>query len=250
MTPPTTDWKIIDGLQRLTTLRQFIIEKSLRLTRLEFLDIEGAGFADLPRALQRRIEETPITVYFVQEGTPAEVTYNIFKRINTGGEALTAQEIRNAIYQGQPVRDAGAAGQVGCVPACNGQEYQAVTLLDHEVVLRYLAFLVTPEGKPRDNERHRFMNEAMERLGQMGPTERQRLEDQFYRTMNAAWSILGEYAFRKIMPSGQHGQISRALFDAWCRNFDDLTDENIKRLGQKRPSSRLLCPVQGTAGEG
>ena len=94
------NWKIIDGLQRLTTLRQFIIEKSLQLTGLEFLDpdLTTKRYDDLPRNLQRRVEETQVTVYFVQEGTPEAVTYNIFKRINTGGEALSPQEIRNAVH--------------------------------------------------------------------------------------------------------------------------------------------------------
>ena len=59
-------WLIIDGLQRLTALKEFVIDKTLKLTGLEFFsDLNGLTFSELPRAFVRRIEETNIVAYIV-----------------------------------------------------------------------------------------------------------------------------------------------------------------------------------------
>ena len=56
------EWQIIDGLQRLCTLKEFLIDKEWKLSGLEYLpDYNGCSMEDLPRIYQRRIEEGQIS---------------------------------------------------------------------------------------------------------------------------------------------------------------------------------------------
>lgn len=61
-------WQVIDGLQRCSAFNNFIVKQSLALENLEFLTrFNGAKYDDLPRELQRRINQSPITVYIVEK---------------------------------------------------------------------------------------------------------------------------------------------------------------------------------------
>lgn len=233
-------WLVIDGLQRLTALRRFILDKTLQLRRLEFWqEYNGGGFDDLPRALQRRIEETQLTLYLVQEGTPHEVKFNIFKRINTGGVSLSGQEIRHALNLG-PATDL-------LEELAKSSEFQSATdysvspmrMIDRECVLRFLAFKIKnyQEYTSRD-DLDSFLNERMRKINQMGeedPAALDILRNSFRRSMSAAGAILGNQAFRKIYPDrSRRSPVSKALFEAWSVNFDKLTDKEIEQLVKQR----------------
>jgi hypothetical protein len=138
-------WLVIDGLQRLSTLKQFVLDQKLQLTGLEFLsNLENHTYEQLPRNYQRRIKETQLTIYVIEQGTPPEVKFNIFRRINTGGEPLSPQELRHALNPGKAPKI--------LYELANSTEFTQVVKLsekrksrrdDQEFVLGFIAFKIT-----------------------------------------------------------------------------------------------------------
>lgn len=224
------NWLIIDGLQRITSLKEFVVDKTLKLTGLEFFkDLEGMTFCELPRTFIRRIEETNIIAFIVKSGTPANVKYNIFKRINTGGLELTPQEIRHALYQGK-------ATEI-CKVLANRKEFKDATsyslrndrMQDQEFVLRFVAVcyygIDKYEGIP-DN----YLNGAMEFLNDKINVDFEELKKAFIKVMIAADKMLGRYAFRKLAYDGMRRPINKAIYEAWCNALFRMTDDELDIL--------------------
>lgn len=228
------NWLIIDGLQRITALKEFVVDKTLRLTGLEFFrDLNGVTFDELPRTFVRRIEETNIVAYVVKGGTPANVKYNIFKRINTGGLELKPQEIRHALYQGSATKL--------CKRFAKFPEFQEATtysirddrMMDQEFVLRFVAVcyygIDKYEGIP-DN----YLNGAMEYLNSKDCADQRDMEKQFKKIMLTSKHIMGKYAFRKLGENGIRRPINKAIYEAWCRSLFFLKDSETKMLEKNK----------------
>jgi len=191
-------WLIVDGLQRLSTFRNFMIDKKLTLTGLEFLkQLEGKKFEDLSRTLQRQIEETQIVAYIINPGTPLEVKFNIFKRINTGGLVLTSQEIRHALNQPIPAKFV--------AKLANSKEFKEAThfkinterMLDRDFVTRFITFYT----KPITNyypDLDTYMNDRMSDIKLLSDKQRHKLEEELLESMKLAQSVFGRWAFRKV----------------------------------------------------
>lgn len=228
-------WLVVDGLQRLTALKRFIVEKSLALRGLEFLhQWEGKIFSELPRNLQRRIEETGVTIFAIQKGTPEEVKFNIFKRINTGGLPLSPQEIRNAL-NGQRVRDF-------ILKLIQSNEFKIATcnsikdkrMADRECVARFLAFIRESPSAYNKKDFDAFLNRIMSDLDNPAITTDSQLvelKEKFCIAMNRARQIFGMYAFRKfygkeyrLMP------INKAIFEIWSVNLASLSQDEADYL--------------------
>lgn len=75
---------ILDGYQRLSAIKSFVVDKYLSLEGLEYLkDLEGCTFDTLPNNLGRRMEETKILCHSVQPGTPKSVSHTIYYLLHT-----------------------------------------------------------------------------------------------------------------------------------------------------------------------
>lgn len=224
-------WSVVDGLQRLTTIHDFL-SGEFNLFGLEYLhDLEGLSFADLPRSMRRRIEETSLVINIIQPGTPDEVMINIFKRLNTGGLPLSGQEIRNALYKG-PVREflsdsvASAAFQRSTDGRVSDDRMDA-----QECVLRFAAFYINGWRNYDRNDLDSYLSEAMKQLNSVGPAKLNEIKIKFDTAMDSAFEIFGNDAFRKrYSTDSARKPVSKALFEAWSVNLANLSDSSRAAL--------------------
>ncbi|HEX5474546.1 MAG TPA: DUF262 domain-containing protein [Vicinamibacterales bacterium] len=146
-------WELVDGLQRLNTLahfagsdevrRQMGFSDSLRLEGLDKLsEFNGLTFEDLPQATRMQFVLKGIKVITITDKSDAGVRFDVFERLNKGGIALTAQEIRACVYRGEfndfldTLSENKLFSQVVLIPPDRQKDGTP-----QEMVLRFFAFL-------------------------------------------------------------------------------------------------------------
>ena len=242
-------WIVIDGLQRLSAIMRFVIpekfkelfpsSRKLKLVGLDSLvEYNGKTFDDLPRTMQRRIEETDLVLYLIQPGTPPEVKFDIFKRINTGGVPLNAQEIRHALNPGK------ICDYLKKLAGC--EEYLKATdnsikdkrMDGRECILRFLTFS-SESFSPEKYEKKSFdlfLNKSMEAMNQLSDDALKLKEKEFKLAMNRAYHVFSDDAFRKprVASGTIRHPINKALFEVWSVCFSKLSNDEFDRLMQKK----------------
>lgn len=93
--------ELIDGLQRTSSVIQFMDNEAINEPELilEGCDIvqelNGKKFSDFSTTVRFGLKRTPIRAVVIKKSGNDRVKYEMFKRLNTGGSLLSAQEIRN-----------------------------------------------------------------------------------------------------------------------------------------------------------
>lgn len=100
-------YEVMDGLQRLTAIYDFYTEK-FALENLEYWkELNGRKYSQLPNNVRAGIDRRYLSSVILLEETAKnkEEAENlkqiVFERLNSGGEKLTPQETRNALYNGR-----------------------------------------------------------------------------------------------------------------------------------------------------
>jgi hypothetical protein len=225
------NWLIVDGLQRLSTIRKFVLDKKLRLNGLEFLtELNGKTFDKLHRQYQRRIEECPVTVYMIKPGTPADVKYSVFRRINTGGLTLNNQEIRNALAKPRDRELLEELANSECSKAMLGD--LSKRMKDQELVLRFWAFYSFNYLDPKNKkEIASFLDKAMEDIKKGDDVYRADFKNRYLIAIERCYQILGKSGFEKD-PSLNSRKRSKnsTLYVVWMVALAKLTDTEFNCL--------------------
>jgi hypothetical protein len=156
---------IIDGLQRMTGIINFLSDNSWTLSKLRDIDekLSGKTVSEIKEEsmyLYERVENVtiPVTVirYDSSKKEHNEYIFTIFHRLNSGGMRLNNQEIRNCIYSGK-LND--------CLKElANSKETKAFfgakkRFSNEEMILRFFAF--TDEVQNYNGRLANFLNNYM-----------------------------------------------------------------------------------------
>ncbi len=98
------EWTIIDGLERLEALGQFVKNNAYNLQNLNFLptEFDGKYFSELPRYVQRSLLEYATQVHYILPPTSEYVKQKMYQSINSS--RLSALEQKELSAQAQRIQ--------------------------------------------------------------------------------------------------------------------------------------------------
>lgn len=236
-------WHVIDGLQRLCAIKNFVARASdgrecLRLQNLEFLhNLEGLAFADLARPYQRIINETQLTVYLVKSRTPLNVKFNIFKRVNTGGMPLTQQEIRHALNQGVAadfLRDLAESREF---IEATSHRVRSNRMLDREFVNRFLAFYLI--DRQDDEDMDAYYCRALSVVSKQTSSQLAEIKRAFLESLKTIHHLFGKWAFCKLDRYPKTKPINKVLFEVMTVSIAKGGDSVRQTLMKVEPEQAL-----------
>ncbi len=215
-------FRVVDGLQRLSTVHEYV-QGEFALDDLEYLEsVSGKTFGELAQPLRRRLLNAQLVVHVIEPSTPTRVKYDIFKRINTGGEPLNAMEIRHCMSRTRS-RDLlkRCAASEAFFAATGGVLYEHVRMHDREAALRFLSFYRLDDIQEYDRygTLENLLDATIEAIDAPAGIPDPVIDEwltAFDRGMENARIVFEDYAFRKwTLDSNRRSPINRALIESW-----------------------------------
>jgi len=221
------NWLVVDGLQRLWSLKNFILEKRepLKMQGLEILtgnNFREKTFNDLSSSFQRRILETPVTTYLIQPGTPKEVKYNVFRRINTSALTLTSQEIRHALNQGQATEYLKNIAE-----SAEFKQYLTIRdnrMQDRELILRHLSYMLV-DYHQYEKPLNTFLDRRMEELNDLAKEKLEEMNNGLIRALKISKELFQDHLFSRSVAEENRKMLNSALFETWTSLLAKLKQE-------------------------
>ncbi len=228
---------VVDGLQRTSSVYQFVTNK-YALQGLETLKwLNNRKFSDLESNIQARIEDRKLNCYVLRHSVPLSVVYDIFNRINTGGMQLNRQEIRHALYQGPATN---LLKELAAQPVFSdwiGQRLKRSRMVDHEAVLRCIAFARTDPATTYNGNLDKFLNDALIQLNSTErAAERAKICEEFPRIIQLARRLFGDDAFR-LPARARRGKLNisvmETIYRALCQKPEAFWESQQQQINKR-----------------
>ncbi len=259
-------YEVMDGQQRLNTIIEFY-ENNLTLKGLETWSVlNGRTYGKCPPRIQRgldrrRISANVLLAENISDPVQADfIRRTVFERLNTGGQPLNHQELRNSLYSG-PLNDLLielAGGRLfdsiwgippyedhyrkedGYIDAALAANKLFKRMRDCEIVLRFFAFRDTTKirGSVRD-----ILDSYMKSNKDAKPEELQDLRDRFSKCLRIAHATFDDQTFQ-VRPKGKWRH-SEPLFDAVMVAIDRLADHEKRLIGNGKQIRKALLKRMG-----
>lgn len=229
-------YSVVDGKQRLTAIADFVSDR-LKLQALESMEeVDGLHFSQLPEDLQNALLIRPYlrVITILKQSSPL-LKYEVFIRLNRGGESMEPQELRNVAFRG-PLNDlvyklsenAFLRKQMK-VTDKSAASFQKMA--DAELVVRFLALRGRWDGftgglRPA-------MDSFMAKNAEASKSELAGFQIAFERAIAACAAIWGDHSFRRPVGAGWRDQLLNGLFDAQMLAVDALSDVQLAALSKK-----------------
>ena len=221
---------VVDGQQRLRSIDDFYHGR-YALTGLQVLkELNGKYWADLPPKLDRKILQRVIRTLVISHHTNSGIRFEIFERLNSGGEPLTEQEIRNATLRGSFNSMLNKIANSSAFLSAMAIKKPDERLRHHELVLRFFAVRasVSDYKPPLKMILSEFMriHRAEDEVGI------KEFEKVFVDTQKKVELVFGTDAFRRYREkegiAGFEKSVSKAVFELQMISFSFLQEMTLQ----------------------
>lgn len=255
-------WELIDGLQRLSTIFEFVgvlrgeHEELLPAATLEgtrflpsLIDKKWAPSSDeakdgIGTVQQLQIKRARMRVEILKQESDPQAKYELFQRLNTGGQNLSEQEIRNCV--GVMLNPPFQAWLISLADSKAFREsiYQTDVAIERqahvELVLRYFAFKHVPYQPGLDV--HEYLDDALVRLATDKAFDFKAEESVFTDTFTLLNESMGGSAFKRWTGNRFEGKFLMSVFEVVALGTSQNIDA-ISALGnpQSHEFIRTKC---------
>ncbi|SIO22723.1 DUF262 domain-containing protein [Paraburkholderia phenazinium] len=234
-------YTVIDGKQRLSTITRFMRNK-FSLGELEkFTALTGFTFEKLPTEPRNALEIRPyVRVITLLKQSDPDLKYEVFERLNTGGEALYAQEIRNAAFRGKlndllfELSTSNFLRQQLKISKNNEPAY--LQMQDVEYVLRFIT--MRDSWTNFSGDYRRSMDKFMEKNRDPSPVQLGAIRKVFLDALTRCEVFWGADAFKRYDGASARNQFLAGMYDAQMVGVSLLSAAKVKKLTLRVPQIR------------